>query len=139
MARTDNFRKQHKEILEIVGKIVPQLKPEILSKDASTARTLLSKLVGKLSLHLSMEDKSLYPELINNPDKKSSELASRFQKEMKQVKEVIITYDQRWPSATAIQKKAPDFISETKGIFDALGKRITLEESELYNLADKLE
>ncbi len=37
---------------------------DALSNDASEVRSLLSKLLGKLNVHLSMEDKTLYPKLL---------------------------------------------------------------------------
>lgn len=63
MAATDNFRKQHAEIIEIVKQIEPALVPQNLSANPASIKPLLTSLMGKLSVHLAMEDNALYPRL----------------------------------------------------------------------------
>jgi hypothetical protein len=60
MARTDNFRKQHVEILSIARDINQQLGPELSEQEAASIRRQLSKMHGIVGLHLAMEDQSLY-------------------------------------------------------------------------------
>ena len=42
-----------------------------------------------------------------------------------------------WTKAFAIQQNPEEFVEATKGIFDARGKRIEKEDSELYVLVDE--
>ncbi|MDH4229369.1 MAG: hemerythrin domain-containing protein [Nitrospirota bacterium] len=136
MAKTDRFREQHNELLKIAGQIVPYLKESTLSKDASAVRDLLSKLMGTLKVHLSMEDKSLYPRLVSHPDKKVSKLAKDFIAEMGGIAKAVTAYAGKWNTEERIRAEAATFIAETKGLFDALGKRIERENNQLYPLLD---
>lgn len=64
---TDNFIRQHNKIYQIANEILSLL-DEYNSKNISQIRRLISTLAGKLKIHLSMEDKSLYPRLLKNED-----------------------------------------------------------------------
>lgn len=138
MQRTASFRRQHSEMLDIAIEISGLLNPIDLAKDASKVRGLLSALAGKLTVHLSMEDKSLYPNLFNSQDARISSLAKQYVEEMGNIKEVFGTYIKNWPSPTAIQNDPVKFINETKVIFEALQKRIKREDTELYSMVDDM-
>ena len=132
------FRRQHRQLLKITIEISNLLDPKGLAEDASNIRSLLSHLAGKLSVHLSMEDKYLYPNLLDSKDTRVSSLAKQYIDEMGDIKEVFGAYVKIWPSPTAIQNDPIKFINETKGIFEALQKRIDREDSNLYPLIDSL-
>jgi len=138
MARTDSYRRQHDELVEIVTEISGKLDSLRLSKDATEVRTLLSKLMGILKIHLAMEDKSLYPQLLKSPDPVARKLAQKFIDEMGAIGTVVEKYVATWPNALSIQKDANGFIIETRKLFDALGKRIIRENNELYKFVDQL-
>ncbi|HHM01759.1 MAG TPA: hemerythrin domain-containing protein [Caldithrix abyssi] len=138
MRRTDSYRRQHDDLLQVAGEISGKLDTHSLSQNASEVRTLLSKLLGKLNVHLAAEDKALYPRLLNagNPEAKS--LAERYISEMGNIADVVKSYSQKWPSPAAIQKDPATFVAETKNLFGALSKRIHRENNELYNYVDKM-
>jgi len=138
MGKTENFRQQHKEMLQIANEISPLLKADQLTANANAVAQSLAKLAGKLNVHLSMEDKVLYPKLIEHQDPNVKSMANKFIDEMGKIKEVYAQYSNKWSSPEAIKKNPPDFINETKGIFEAISKRITKEDSELYALVDRL-
>jgi hypothetical protein len=131
------FRDQHDDLLGIVTDISKGLNVASLSSDAAPARTLLSKLLGKLKMHLTMEDKSLYPRLMNSNDANLKAVAKKFSDEMGDIALVLADYQKNWPTAGAIQKDPASFIQQTNGIFAALGNRIERENNELYKLADE--
>ncbi len=137
MARSDNFRSQHQDLKQLVGQIVPLLNSAQLGKDAGEARNLLSKLAGKISVHLSMEDKVLYPTMLAHSDASIKSTAQRFMTEMGGIAKAFDGYVKKWPTSAAIQSNPDEFIKETKGIADALAKRMQKEEAELYALYDK--
>lgn len=135
---TENFRRQHDELLQIVGEIVPQLQAEALAKNASTVRSQLSQLAGKLNVHLAMEDKSLYPMLIAHPDAAIAAKATAFSVEMGNIKEAFGGYMKRWATAALIQQSPKEFVSETNSIFATLGQRIERENNDLYARFDHI-
>lgn len=138
MNPTDSFRQQHTDLLSIAGEIHKRLNVETLKKDASEVRSLLSKLAGKLSVHLAMEDNSLYPNLLKHQDASVRVIANGFIKEMGGIKDVLGGYTKKWATSTSIQNDAAAFIKDTKDLFTALAKRIEKENNDLYSLVDRL-
>lgn len=134
MAYTDNFKRQHQEMLGIVGDIVGKLKSQ--PADAKALRTLLSALAGKLTVHLAMEDKALYPRLAQANVDNSRALANAFQQEMGGLAGIFADYNQKWQQ-NAIQADPGGFALATQEVFGALGRRIARENAELYPLADR--
>ncbi len=132
------FRDQHDELLKIATEISAYLDVDKLSGDAGEVRGLLSQLLGKLSVHLSMEDKALYPKLSEHPDERVRSMARSFMEEMGGIGEAVNEYKSKWSSSLEIQKDPGDFIEQTKSLFDALSKRIERENSELYKVVDEL-
>jgi|APDOM4702015159_1054818.scaffolds.fasta_scaffold94015_1 hypothetical protein len=137
MAYTDKFRAQHGELLNVAKAMGDLLIADQLRKDAREVRHLLSVLHGKLSVHLAMEDKSLYPRLLNHHEADIRTTTQRYIDEMGSLAGAFKAYVGRWPTATAIQANPDAFIAETGGVFEALGKRIVQENQELYVMADK--
>jgi len=136
-AYTQKFRVQHGELLNVVKGIVQQLEADKLRADAKEARHLLSVLHGKLSVHLAMEDKSLYPRLLRHHDSEIRATTQRYMEEMGSLAGAFKAYIERWPTPSAIQADPETFITETGGVFEALGKRVQQENEELYVLADE--
>ena len=137
MAATDSFRKQHAELAEIVKQIETALVPQKLTSDPSPVRPLLSSLIGKLSIHLAMEDNALYPRLKDHANAEVRETATKFMTEMSGIKPVVEKYAQTWTD-DAIRKNAQGFCTETRGLFTALADRIKRENTELYVMVDRL-
>ena len=137
MSATDSFRKQHGELLAVAGEIGKLLDPAALAKNATQARMLLSNLAGKLKVHLAMEDQTLYPRLILDPDAKVSALARRFAEEMGGIAEVFGGYMSRWPTSKEIQEAPQQFVADTRKLFAALSTRIDRENNQLYPLLDQ--
>lgn len=137
MARTDNFRKQHADILATARDINALLTITMSSDDAATARRLLSKMHGQVSLHLAMEDKSLYPGMLLSPDPRLPQLARRYQDEMGSLAQTFEAYVRKWPTNTSIVADRAQFITESKAVFNALSKRIHHENTILYKLVDE--
>ncbi|MYM22603.1 hypothetical protein GTP46_08090 [Duganella sp. FT135W] len=138
MARTDNFRKQHVEILTIAREINQQLGPELSEQEAAGIRRQLSKMHGLVGLHLAMEDQSLYPSMFGSTDAEARKLAQQYSEEMGGLAAAFEAHMKQWASNTAISDAAAMFTEQTKGIFNALSKRIHRENTQLYPVADAL-
>lgn len=130
---TDILIPQHNEALEIAGKIVGQFDGNSV-KDAVETRKLLSSLLGKLTIHLVMEDKNLYPKAEGCGDMQLSNLSKQMKTEMSGLAEAVTAYGRKWATPDLIQNNQAGFISETKQVFATLQKRIEREEKEFYPL-----
>ncbi len=137
MSETKRFRDQHDRMLTLVSEISAHLNVDELSHDTTEVKRLLLILLGKLSVHLTMEDKALYPRLLEHPDEKIKAIANRFIDDMGSIGEAVEDYKSKWLPASNIQKESALFIEHTKGIFEALKNRIEKENNELYKTLDE--
>ena len=135
MPYTDNFKRQHQELLDLVGELATRVK--VNPGDAKGLRTMLSALSGKLTVHLAMEDKALYPRLMQADVDNSRGLARTFQQEMGGLADTFAQYNQKWQAGT-IAADPGGFARATQELASALGKRIARENAELYPLADRV-
>lgn len=136
MPIVDTFKQQHAELVDTVQQLDKLLQSGTLASNAAEARSLLAQLSGKLKVHLSMEDKNMYPKLQESADPNVKGKAQKFIDEMGGIAQAFTDYTGRWPNAIAIQQNPDGFIQETKGIFAVLADRIHKEESELYPLVN---
>lgn len=138
MARTDNFKKHHVEILSIAKNIKTLLTSGDAARHTAEVRQLLSQLSGKLSFHLAMEDRSLYPLLSTHADQGIKALSKKYSDEMGSLAQAFSNYQGKWSNTMIIDADLSGFIAETKTVFNALVRRIQREDTELYPIVDKL-
>ena len=136
MADTQKLRKQHAEFLEAIRQIDAALNPQRLAEGSGEVRTLLSQLMGKLSLHLAVEDNAVYPSLVKHADAKVRDVGAKFSSEMASVKPTLEAFGKKW-SEPEIAKNAVAFCAETKKLFAVLADRIKRENTELYPLLER--
>ncbi len=136
MAYTKKFRDQHDDLVERAMAISKLLNEEKLTQDATEIRDMLSGLLGKLKIHLAVEDKALYPQLKACGNHEVVAIALQYEKEMGGIGEFVANYSKKWGSALAIQENAKGFIDETHQLINALSSRIKKENDYLYKLAD---
>lgn len=133
MGFSDKFRAQHDEILAMAGEITVKLKGK---PDATEIRKLLSNLAGKVNFHLAMEDKALYPRLMQVKGSDAQVTATKFQNEMGGLAEVFSSYNNKW-QVSAIRSDFEGFAEQTRKVLGALAHRISRENADLYPLADR--
>jgi len=137
MSIIDDYRRQHKEILELVNRLSGYLNEQKLKNDAQEARNILSRLSGALKVHLAMEDNSLYPRLLASRDDKIKKIARQFIEETGGIATVFNNYLDKWPNPASIEGNPMEFINESNQFFNALKNRIYREDNILYPLVDK--
>lgn len=138
MTRTNKFRKQHDEILSTAREINGILGDAIDDSEAETIRKLMSRLAGLVSVHLAMEDKALYPQLLSSTNATVKATANKFIQEMGAIGQSFECYIRKWATTQSIKSKPGEFTIESKAIFNALSKRIHKENVELYMLVDEM-
>lgn len=136
MSHLENFKRQHREIKELVDNLTTMLKQDLLVQEPTKVRTVLSTLAGKLMMHLAMEDQFLYPTLIQNGNAQAQTTAARFSNEMGGLVQVFKDYSTKWLNPSSIKADPEAFISESHEILQALRHRIAREDGELYPLVE---
>jgi hemerythrin-like domain-containing protein len=133
-----NYYDHHNDVMTLAAAVERRLDPAGVAVDPAPVAADLVRLFGKFSVHLAVEDKSLYPRLTRDGDPTLRALASRFQDEMGGLTPRFEAYRKRWPGPLAIAKDPQGFIAETKAMLDQLKNRISRENAQLYPLAERL-
>lgn len=127
-----NYLEQHHTIaaeIEVIKKLV--LDSDI-EKNASDIALHISTLAGKIKVHLSMEDKYMYPELEKSEDEHIKKMAEKYQREMGNLAEDFTLYKDKYNTKLKILNHKQEIKSETTNIFGEIEQRVHKEESELY-------
>lgn len=134
MPSVDKLKNQHSELKKIIANLSDLLHPDIIKSNSIELASMLTKFSSKMNLHLALEDKILYPNLISHSDRKISQKAKIFMKEMGNIKKEFGIYINRWRFSSNINSIPMDFINESHSIFEVLSKRIKREDEDLFPL-----
>ncbi len=104
---------------------------------AVVARGHLLHLSGKLTVHLQMEDRGLYPEFLASSDPRVRDTATRFQDSMGKLKASTDAFFRCWLKPGAIAASPEEFRTGARALLLALEQRIAAEDATLYRLHDQ--
>jgi hypothetical protein len=129
----ENLTRQHRELIKVATEIFGWLDAAKLARQGAAAPLrALSSLTGLLHVHLAMEDRSLYPRLLQHPDLQLRQLSQRFLDERGSIAERYESYRARWSAAAAIEAAPEAFVEETQAILGLLWNRMKLEDDVLH-------
>ncbi len=128
---------QHAEISSIVKQIEDEMLTDNLI-NSEKVRDSISILIQKISIHLAIEDKTIYPMAKESNNQALAQIAGILENEISSLANDFMAYNDKWATPGKIDELQTEFISETKNIFARLKKRITLEEEEFYPLMLKI-
>ncbi|KMT21164.1 hemerythrin domain-containing protein [Clostridium cylindrosporum] len=132
MVNINNLERQHEEIKELASKIKVNINSNNLEENIDVLVKDLNILAGKLSIHMSLEDKFLYPELINSKEDKLKEIAKQYSYEMGNINSGFKNYKSKFNTKTKILNNIEEFSKESKEIIKLLESRISKEDTHLY-------
>lgn len=132
--QTKIYREQHGRLRQIVRELAAM---ESSGADDLEIRRTLGRLTGTVKIHLAGEDEGLYPRLLAHPDAGVRTKAREFQDSMGGLATAYIAFSEKWMSGSRLRDERKAFFGELAGVADALGKRMDLEDRELYALADR--
>lgn len=134
MSNVESLRRQHLDVLEIVDNIDLLIKKREFEVNGNDIAKNINLLAGKLNIHLSTEDKFMYPKLRESSDDNLRKLAEEYSSEMGHIFQTFSQYKERYNTRTKILSSPEDFKKDTIEVFKVLRKRINKEDKELYNL-----
>lgn len=134
----DNLMDQHVKIRELIGEVKRYIDVDKSEENISLLAYKINKLAGVLRIHLSSEDRYLYPDLMSSDDSDIRELAGSFDKRMGGLSNGFISFKTRFNTVENIQNKYGDFILELDDIIEKLLTRLDREDKELYPLVRSL-
>lgn len=127
-----SYLKQHEEIRSLMDKIQTLINEKQPEKNAEEIAHNVSVLAGKISIHLSMEDKFMYPKLAESTDEMVRNLAIRYQNQMGGIAQNFVVYKDKYNTKSEVLEGASKIKLETDKIFQEIRNRIQKEENELY-------
>jgi len=138
MSETKLFRVQHKKLVSLLEELNTHLDAGISPSNASRVRSLLSQLASTLSVHLYLEDKELYLEILNDRDPAVRSKAKAYMDEMGDLMAAFKVYLAKYPTTEQILAESTTFVEDTRAIFKALSKRMEAEEADLFVMLEGL-
>jgi len=88
----NNLMRQHGDISDEIRLIKEMINKNVMALNAMEAASHINKLAGKLQIHLTSEDKFLYPTLINGKDLSLKKMANLYMNEMGEISQVFTSY-----------------------------------------------
>lgn len=134
MADIKNLIRQHTEILELANKLYAYKNEQQVRNNAFEISLLLGQVSGKIKIHMTSEDRFLYPALSNHTDAKVRTISTKFADEMGDLAKAFETYKTKYLNSQEISSNPAVFLHETQAVLTALAKRIEKENRELYPL-----
>jgi len=134
VADIKNLIRQHTEILELANKFYAYKNEQQVRNNAFDISLLLGQVSGKIKIHMTSEDRFLYPALLNHTDAKVRTISTKFADEMGDLAKAFETYKTKYLNSREISSNPAVFLHETQAVLTALSKRIEKENKELYPL-----
>ena len=131
--RTEVYRRQHQQLHTLLAGMSRFLVP----LDAGACRAALERLSTVLNVHLSLEDKALYPHLMTHDDPDVRRTASEFQSRMGCLAQQFEAFYERWERPGEIESSAYEFALEYRALSEALRTRMDMEDETLYELVER--
>ena len=132
MANIDNLERQHVEIKDLFLKIKKDINSNDIKVNLDTLVRNINTLAGKLNIHMSSEDKFLYPALVESKDQQLKEIAKQYSEEMGHIHVQFNNYKNKFNTKSKILNDIDEFLKESKEIIKLLENRISKEDMYLY-------
>lgn len=134
MASMDNLKRQHLEIINLVSDAQKLLKGSDLENNAIELSRYIKTLSGKLKIHLSTEDKFLYPDMLKSMEVEVVKIAKDYISEMGNLFEVFMEFKEKYNTKNKILNNKVEFIKTASGVLSSVNNRILKEDRQLYPL-----
>jgi len=123
---------QHKSIIEEMSILKSLSNQPNLDEHVAEITSHINTLAGKINVHLTMEDKHMYPNLLNSSDNTIRHMAERYQNEMGDIASIFGDFKVKYNRKQIFLNNKASFKTDLNKILSGIEKRISKEESELY-------
>jgi len=125
------YRRQHGELQAAIGILSDLLRGPDAASRTFDIRVLLNDLSSKVSEHLTLESRDLYPRLLTHEDERIRRAAAELLDEAGGLDAVCAHYFSAWSNVTAIAMRFPTFRAETRAVLGRLQERMRREDEVL--------
>jgi len=132
----EKYRHQHSDILKSIQTLRELSRLGIAQQAAEIARCVIA-MSSVIKLHLSVEDRYLYPELQSCGDRRLARMGLQYQQEMRQIASAYIGFASRWNEASKLARDPEGFRREANQVLKILFERIRKENREFYPVIER--
>lgn len=133
----DKFKQDHILILSLVSNLRTLVQTGV-EQNAGEISKMIVTISSTIKLHLSTEDRMLYPALLKSEDQAVVKVGRKFQTEMGGIAAAYMAFVSKWNVASKVFANPYAFKKESNDIFKALHQRIQHENAELYLVAENI-
>lgn len=130
-----NLERQHQDIYNIINETKSMINGADLEGNSANIARNISVLAGKLKIHLSNEDKYLYPSLIKKRDTSLQNKTKHYIDEMGNLSQTYMTFKDKYNTRSKIMSDSKTFKQDANKVFEAVLQRMHREDTDLYVLA----
>jgi len=130
----DNLKEQHNKIRELINEVKQHMSLEKSDDNLRVLAYEINKLAGVLRIHLSSEDRYLYPLLMESDNTSTKQLTESFDRSMGGLSNAFISFKTRYNTYDKIKLDYQNFEAELKMVLTQLLTRLDREDQELYPL-----
>lgn len=136
MITYDELNEQNHKITEISNVFLYLIEDRRMC-DTQITCDLFFDYVEKVKHHLNINDKAIYSSILNNGNSSAKDIAEQFMSGSKEIKRIFQSYLKKWSKQgkhELVISNYPEFIDETREIFEMVLNRIQDETERLYPL-----
>lgn len=132
-----NIQRQHNDLVEISKDISASMQGNVSFSNRGFRKDL-SFLEGKLKIHLTMEDKHLYPVLFQQESREVREIADEYKREMMSLFDTFHAFMLKVKEADGDNADSTGLRNELQQILEKIAARIFFEEETLIPLLNRI-
>jgi hemerythrin-like domain-containing protein len=127
----DKYKNQHVAILKCIEDLRDLVKLGIAEHAAEIAKRVID-MSSIIKLHLSTEDKMLYPALEKIDDRALNSLGKQYQHQMTHIAAAYGEFAKKWNNAGNVSQHPEDFRKDANHVLKILYERIQKENQDFY-------
>ncbi|ASY79354.1 hemerythrin [Pectobacterium polaris] len=127
----DKFKHQHNEILESIDTLRQLSRAGVTENATDIARAIVA-MSSTIKLHLSAEDRVLYPSLQSSGDEQLTKMSQHYQNEMQTIAADYDAFSRRWNTASQLMGHDRDFRADANNVLRKVYERMQRENHDFY-------
>lgn len=125
------FKNQHTRIFECIKTLHRYSSQGIVEHAQDIAATVIS-MSSLIKLHLTVEDKVLYPALRSSNQRSLARMGEQYQEDMKIIVSSYEEFARKWNTAASVAQNPAGFRADANTVLKRLHARIRQEDSQFY-------
>jgi hypothetical protein len=131
----DKLKGQHTDILSSINRLRETVKRGIPENAVLIAQQLV-QMSGVISLHLSMEDRFLYPQVQKHGNAQLASLGRHYQEEMTHIAAAYGEFVKKWNVAAHVAADPEGFRAEANRVLKTVFERMQRENKDFYPIVE---